>query len=188
MSRTKASPAALFMMSSRAMLKGSAIGRSNPGAVLHELNDLLCDNNDTLMFVTLLYATYDPATGELTYANGGHNPTADSSRGRNLEYSSSTTGGVALGVMPGINYRHDSITLSPGDAVVFYTDGVTEAMNEEDEEFGTDNLQEVFATAPPIECQEATMAVFRAVSAFAGDAPQFDDITCLTLCRSGAES
>ena len=58
-------------------------------------------------------------------------------------------------------------------------------MNEEDEEFGTNNLQEVFATAPPRECQEATMAVFRAVSAFVGDTPQFDDITCLTLCRSG---
>ena len=169
------------------MLKGSAIGRSNPGAVLHELNDLLSENNETLMFVTLLYAIYDPVSGELTYANGGHNPPL-------IVHSDGTskilppTGGVALGVMPGINYRHDSITLSPGDAVVFYTDGVTEAMNEEDEEFGTDNLQEVFATAPPIECQEATMAVFRAVSAFAGDAPQFDDITCLTLCRSGAES
>ena len=183
----KGVPAALFMMSSRAMLKGSAIGRSNPGAVLHELNDLLCENNETLMFVTLLYAIYDPASGELTYANGGHNPPL-------IVHSDGTskilpsTGGVALGLMPGINYRHDSITISPGDAVVFYTDGVTEAMNEEDEEFGTNNLQEVFATAPPIECQEATMAVFRAVSAFAGDAPQFDDITCLTLCRSGAES
>ena len=180
----KGVPAALFMMSSRAMLKGSAIGRSNPGAVLHELNDLLCENNETLMFVTLLYAIYDPASGELTYANGGHNPPL-------IVHSDGTskilppTGGIALGVMPGLNYRHDSIILSPGDSVVFYTDGVTEAMNEEDEEFGTNNLQEVFATAPPRECQEATMAVFRAVSAFAGDTPQFDDITCLTLCRSG---
>ena len=67
-------PAALFMMSCRTLLKGSAIGRSNPGAVLHEVNDLLYEDNETLMFVTVLYAVYEPATGQLTYANGGHDP------------------------------------------------------------------------------------------------------------------
>ena len=183
----KGVPAALFMMSSRAMLKGSAIGRFNPGDVLHELNDLLYENNETMMFVTLLYATYHTATGELTYANGGHNPPL-------IVHADGTstllpaTGGVALGVMPGIKYRQNTVTLSPGDAVVFYTDGVTEAMNAENEEFGTTSLQEVFAETPPTGVRQATMAVFDAVNDFAGDTPQSDDITCMTLCRGGAGS
>ena len=69
----KGVPAALFMMSSRTLLKGSAIGLGQPGNILREVNDLLYADNETMMFVTLLYAVYDPATGQLTYANGGHN-------------------------------------------------------------------------------------------------------------------
>ena len=69
----KGVPAALFMMSSRTLLKGSAIGNVEPGETLREVNDLLCEDNDAMMFVTLLYAVYDPSTGELSYANGGHN-------------------------------------------------------------------------------------------------------------------
>ena len=183
----KGVPAALFMMSSRAMLKGSAIGRSDPGAVLYELNNLLYENNETLMFVTLLYAIYDPSTGELSYANGGHNPPLVV-RADGTSQILPSTGGVALGVMPDIDYRDASITLEPGDAVIFYTDGVTEAMNAENEEFGNNNLLEVFEETPPTECRKATMAVFDAVSEFAGDTAQSDDITCLTLCRTGADS
>ena len=69
----KGVPAALFMMSSRTLLKGAAIGNERPGDTLEEVNNLLCDDNDALMFVTLLYAVYDPDTSELSYANGGHN-------------------------------------------------------------------------------------------------------------------
>ena len=68
----KGVPAALFMMSSRTLLKGSAIGMGDPGGVLSEVNTLLTENNETMMFVTLVYALYDPETGSLTYANGGH--------------------------------------------------------------------------------------------------------------------
>ena len=69
----KGVPAALFLMSSRTLLKGASIGCDNPGDVLREVNDLLRETNDTEMFVTLLYGIYDPATGDFTYANGGHN-------------------------------------------------------------------------------------------------------------------
>ena len=69
---------------------------------------------------------------------------------------------------------------------MLYSDGVSEAMNERDEEFGTERMQEVFAKTPPKDAQEATDMLFRAVREFAGEAPQFDDITCLTLCRLGA--
>ena len=180
----KGVPAALFMMSSRTLLKGSAIAvtGTKPGEALQEVNGLLEDDNDSMMFVTLFYAIFDPATGEFTYANGGHNPPlivhADGSS-TPLE----TTDGVALGVMPGIEYAQSTVTLEMGDAIVMYTDGVSEAMNGEEEEFGMERLEQVFRQLPPADATTATQAVFDAVREFAGDTPQSDDITCLTLLR-----
>ncbi len=179
----KGVPAALFMMSSRTLLKGAAIGMEAPGDVLREVNDLLCEDNETAMFVTLLYAVYDPATGVLTYANGGHNTPLIVHADGSSELLP-LTGGIALGVMSDLPYRQHTVTLAPGDTAILYTDGITEAMNSEREEFGIERLQEIFAAAPPQDCQEATMAAFEAVSAFAGDTAQSDDITCLTFRRN----
>ena len=179
----KGVPAALFMMSSRTLLKGAAIGNDSPGAVLREVNDLLNEENDATMFVTVLYAEYNPDTSEVIYANGGHN----SPLVVHADGSSSLlplTGGIALGIVPGIQYRQSSVILSPGDTVFFYTDGVTEAMNADGEEFGIDRLREVFEPSPPTDSDMATEAVFEAVHAFAGDTDQSDDITCVTFHRT----
>ena len=181
----KGVPAALFMMSSRTLLKGAAIGQYEPGAVLHEVNNLLYQDNETLMFVTILYAVYNPATGELSYANGGHNPPLIV----HPDGSSTVvppTGGVALGVMPGIHYRQNIVTCAPGDTFVCYTDGVTEAMNAQGEEFGLERLRQIFLESPPGDSETTTHAVFEAVNAFAGATPQSDDITCLALRHIGA--
>ena len=175
----KGVPAALFMMSCRTLLKGSAIGRSNPGAVLHEVNDLLYEDNATLMFVTVLYAIYEPATGQLTYANGGHNPPLIvHSDGSSTVLPS--TGGIALGVMQDANYQENSMICAPGDSFVCYTDGITDAVNTHGEAFGLERLRQVFS-ASPTDSETMDRAIFEAVKAFAGDAPQFDDMTCLTL-------
>ena len=179
----KGVPAALFMMSSRTLLKGAAIGMGEPGSVLGEVNQLLHEDNDTGMFVTILYAVYNPFSGDFTFANGGHN----SPLIVHPDGSSSLlplTGGIALGVVPDMPYQQQSIRLDPGDLMFLYTDGVTEAMNEEGEEFGVERLQEVFASKPPSSTKEANEAVFSAVSDFAGDTPQSDDITCLAVSRS----
>ena len=179
----KGVPAALFMMSSRTLLKGSAIGLGQPGNILREVNDLLYADNETMMFVTLLYAVYDPATGQLTYANGGHNlPVIVHADGSSDILPG--TDGIALAVLPGADYEQRSITIAPGDSVIFYTDGVTEAVNVDGEEFGMERLSAVFAGAGAPDCQSATQAVLDAVKDFAGEAPQFDDITCLVLHRS----
>ena len=181
----KGVPAALFMMSSRTLLKGAAIGSQQPGAVLREVNDLLCEDNDAMMFVTLLYAVYDPATGELTYANGGHNtPLILHADGTSSELP--LTGGVALGVMDDMDFEQGSITLAPGDALVLYTDGVTEAMNGEHEELGMERLQEILAATSSRSPEEINRSIFNGIRAFAGGAPQSDDITCLTLFRGPA--
>ena len=179
----KGVPAALFMMSSRTWLKGAAIGNYEPGAVLKEVNDLLCEGNDAMMFVTLLYGVYDPATGNLTYANGGHTaPYVRRADGSVI--SLPFTGGVAMGVLEGLDYEQETFQLQPGDAVFFYSDGVSEAMNENGEEFGVDRMADVLAANPAQNPEAINNAIFEGVRAFAGDTPQSDDITCLTLCRS----
>ena len=233
----KGVPAALFMMSSRTLLKGAAIGVGLPGEVLREVNDLLFEGNEGGMFVTVLYAIYDPSSRELTYANGGHNsplvvhadgtsallPLTD---GFHLSFNRATLG-IALyptrslldqpldlpnpptaptpaltptysqcfpssslepGIAPDLSYKQNTVTLSSGDTVIFYTDGVTEAMNGEEEQFGLDPLSEFFQTNPPRDPEETTAAVFEAVNAFAGETPQSDDITCLVLYCDEASS
>ena len=180
----KGVPAALMMMSSRTLLKGAAIGNLEPGKVLQEVNDLLNNENEAAMFVTVFYVVYDPATGEFTYANGGHNPPlvihADGSSDL-----LPLTNGIALGVATGIEYEQKTVVLAPGDTALLYTDGVTEAMNRDDEEFGVERLKTTFSQAPPTDPRQANDEVFRAVHEFVGDTLQSDDITCLTLHRSG---
>ena len=180
----KGVPAALFMMSSRTLLKGSAIGVGPPGDVLKEVNELLLEDNREGMFVTVLYAIYDPTTRELSYANGGHNSPLVVHADGSSELLP-LTGGIALGIVPDLAYRQETVTLKPGDTVLFYTDGVTEAMNDAEEEFGLDTLRDQLHASPPEDPEKATEMVFEAVNAFAGETPQSDDITCLVLHCSG---
>ncbi|MCY4583108.1 MAG: SpoIIE family protein phosphatase [Chloroflexi bacterium] len=181
----KGVPAALFMMSSRTLLKGSAIGLTEPGKVLREVNNLLAEDNESAMFVTVLYAVYDPATGHLSYANGGHNlPVIFHGDGSCIVLP--YTEGLALAVLAGMEFDTGEVTLAPGDTLVLYTDGVTEAMDAENVEFGMERLQAVFASGAPESAEAANEAVFAAVREFVAGAPQSDDITCLTLRRIGA--
>ncbi len=179
----KGVPAALFMMSTLTALKGSAIGLGDPGAVLTEVNTLLEEENEAAMFVTLFYAVFNPANGLFTYANGGHNPPvivhADGS-----STILPVTNGVALGIAPGWEYDEAAVTLAPGETIILYTDGVTEAMNAEGEEFGLDRLCQILSQSRPTGAKQANSIIFDAVRDFAGDTPQSDDITCLTFRRS----
>ena len=178
----KGVPAALFMMSSRTWMKGAAISSPEPGIVLQEVNALLHEDNESQMFVTVLYAVYEPETGDFTYACGGHDApllirTDGSSELLPL------TGGIALGIIPDLEYTQNTVNLRPGETLILYTDGVTEAMNGEGEQFGIERLQHVFEGQPPKDSSEASGMVFDAVHSFASDTAQSDDITCLTLRR-----
>ena len=183
----KGVPAALFMMSCRTLIKGAAIGNPDPGEVLCEVNQNLEEDNDAAMFVTVFYGIYDPVSQEFQYANGGHNaPLIVHADGSSTLLP--LTGGIALGVMPDLRYRNHTVSLAPGDLVVLYTDGVTEAFDDKGNQFGTERLREVFAGTPPKGVREANLAVFQAVEAFAGETPQSDDITCLTLLYGGIDT
>ena len=179
----KGVPAALFMMSTLTLLKGSAIGLGDPGAVLTEVNSLLEEENEAAMFVTLFYAVFNPANGLFIYSNGGHNPPviihADGS-----STILPSTNGIALGVAPGYNYDEAAATLAQGETIILYTDGVTEAMNAQGEEFGLDRLRQVLTQSRPTNAKQANSIIFDAVREFAGDTPQSDDITCLIFRRN----
>ncbi len=183
----KGVPAALFMMSSRTLLKGASVGRTAANEALREVNRLLNESNEASMFVTVFLAIFNPESGKFSFANGGHNPPllvrADGTMSL-LEKPA----GIALGLLPDFEFEEGTATLEPGDTVLLYTDGVTEAENEKGEQFGMERLQALFAVSPPPNSREATKAVFDAVNEFAGDSPQFDDITCLTLRRGKGNS
>ena len=86
-------------------------------------------------------------------------------------------------MLAGIDYDQGAVTLAPGETLVLYTDGVTEAMNSENEEFGNDRLLHIFSSGAPRNSEEACQTVFKTVRDFVADTPQSDDITCLTICR-----
>ena len=180
----KGVPAALFMMVSRTLMKGTAIGNSDPAKCMAEVNDLLAESNEESMFVTVFYTSFDPASGFLKYANGGHNlPFVVKASGEVRKVESES--GLVLGVLPGFEFPGGSLELEPGDTFFLYTDGVTEAMNEDGEEFGDDALAKALAECAGADAAGVRRHVVEAVRRHAGEAPQSDDITCLVLKYAG---
>ena len=153
----KGIPAAMFMMSSRTLLRGR---RHRPVRSVEDparsQSAVLCENNDTAMFVTLFLGIFDPATGEFVYANGGHNPPvifrADGTPSLLADNRRNRAGHLPRYRVPG----EFAITLAPGDSAILYSDGVTEAENEAGEQFELDRLYDVFADAPPGDARTAT--------------------------------
>ena len=176
----KGVPAALFMMVSRTLMKGTAIGESDPAKCLAEVNQLLVESNEESMFVTVFYSSFDPATGVLDFANAGHNlPFVVKENGD--VHPIDCDAGLVLAIMPGFEFPGGSIQLEPGDVVFFYTDGITEAMDEDGVEFGEDELTAVLAEAAGSNAATFNRKSVQAVQEHAGEAAQSDDITCLTL-------
>ncbi len=181
----KGIPAALFMMVCRTLLKGIAIGMGSPGEALTEANALLHAENESSMFVTVFYGVFNPRTGAFTYANAGHEPPIL----RRADGTTETlpfTGGVALGIVGGMRFEERTSTLAPGEFVFLFTDGVTEALNESEEEFGTARAHDAIAAVEPGAAREALEALVRTVVQFSGEAEQFDDLGCLVLKAGGS--
>jgi serine phosphatase RsbU (regulator of sigma subunit)/anti-sigma regulatory factor (Ser/Thr protein kinase) len=177
----KGVPAALVMATTRSVLRGAARRLIAPGAVLERTNDLLCPEIPPKMFVTCLYAILDPASGRLQYANAGHD----------LPYHRRADGveelraiGMPLGLMPGTRYEEHEITLAPGDAVLFYSDGLVEAHNTRREMYGFPRLQAFVERHPPSDGATLIKALLAELAAYIGpDAEQEDDITLVSLRR-----
>lgn len=178
----KGVPAALFMVMSRTILRTVAFNRGDPAAALIRTNEIIESEAQSDLFVTVFYAIWDPETQVLTYANGGHNPPIllrNNGKIRLLR-----AGGMALGVLPDIEVESQSVQLYPNDTVLFYTDGVTEAMNEDYDEFGMERLRLTAVTHKKQSAAAIRQAITDAIRSHAGDTPQFDDITLIVMKRT----
>ena len=159
---------------------GRRSARSTPALCLAEVNRLLVESNEESMFVTLFYASFDPETRVLEFANAGHNlPHVVKASGEVAPIDCEA--GLVLGVMPDFSFPGGSVRLDPGDTIFFYTDGITEAMDDQGVEFGDDELAVALADTAGLTAGAVCRKVVKAVQEHAGDADQSDDITCLAL-------
>ena len=191
--------AALLMASLQALLRSHASQTTEDlAAVVTEMNRLLCSMTEESRFATLFCAVYDDSTRELTYVNAGHNPPLLFRRGASgadiqpatafgsAEPSSNGIirlegSGAVLGMFPEGSYEHRSLPLEPGDTLVIYTDGITEAQDSRGREYGEERLTELVRSRislPPVELQDQLL---NSVKQFAGEVPLADDLTLLLV-------
>jgi sigma-B regulation protein RsbU (phosphoserine phosphatase) len=176
----KGIPASMFMV--RAISLASLLAKeiAEPEAILARLNDELSADNPSGMFVTFLCAVFEPRSHRLVLANAGHCRPLLLSPGKSPRWALDQLG-TALGFEPGITFKRTELTLQPDDAMIFYSDGVSEAFNPEEECYGTNRLLAQAADWSNQSPSEITAALLRNVRAFAGSAPQSDDIAILAL-------
>ena len=176
----KGIPASLFMMRSKTLLKSYAEAGIAVADIFTNANFSLCEGNDAEMFVTAWMGFLDLKTGELKFANAGHNPPVIKRKDGTFEYLHSKAGFI-LGGMEGILYKEQETTLMPGDEIFVYTDGVVEATDLNKELYGEDRLLTALNNNTNTSSQELCEKIKIDVDKFVGEAPQFDDITMLSL-------
>ena len=180
----KGVPAAFFMAVARTNLNALAATASGPADCLQRTNDVLLTQNPMDLFVTVFYAVFDPATGALTYSNGGHNPPLIRRANGTVEMLTAAAG-LVLGMFPA-TYEQDSAQLQPGDTLVLYTDGVTEAFNVDAQMYEEARLVERVRADGGGSAKTLVASIFDGVIGFSGAAPQSDDITVAVLSWAGA--
>lgn len=176
----KGIPASMFMVRAISLARLLARDIAEPERILARLNDELSADNPSYMFVTFLCAVYDPSSGQLIMANAGHCRPLLLRAGEPPSWAVKNLG-IALGFEPGLEFERTELTLRAGDALIFYTDGVSEAFNPQDECYGDARLLadagELAGQAPPA----ITAGLLAKVRNFVDGAPQSDDIAILTL-------
>lgn len=179
----KGVPAALYMMVAKTLLKSEGQRLGEPDRILSCVNNILALENDSSMFATVFCAILNTKTGEVRFANAGHNPPLimDS---RGIRYLVLQPGFV-LGPMPDVVYAAERIILQPGDTLFLYTDGVTEAQNREEELYGAPRLLDALQRAPREDLAEMIHYIRAEVKQHAGGAPQSDDVTMVAVKYRG---
>jgi len=177
----KGMPASLMMMGLQARVQVLADEPQNLAAVTNRLNKVTCHNCPSNRFITFFICVLDPATGELTYCNAGHNPPVLVRAAGTVEYLEG--GGPVLGILSIANYSEYRAQLAPGDVLAIYSDGVTEAMNAADEEFGDERFAEALKANRDKSAAAIVDSVTQALTTFAAGSPPADDITLVIARR-----
>ena len=176
----KGIPAAMFMMQAKTIIKDLAESGLELSEIFTTANKKLCENNDAGMFVTAWMGILDLKTGLLKFVNAGHNPPLVRQADGEFVYLKSKSGMVLAG-MDGVKYRRNELQLTPGDQIFLYTDGVTEATDKSNQLYGEERLLKTVNRNIVKDTKTLCEAVKADVDRFVGEAPQFDDITMLSM-------
>jgi phosphoserine phosphatase RsbU/P len=172
--------AALLMAVCKTLLKATAYKGMPADNILSEVNNILFEESPSNMFVTVFYGVLDTRSGAFEYSNGGHNsPYLISTDGKVQPLAD--IGGMLLGALKDMEYESNVIMLKPGESLFFYTDGVTEAFNKDNEEYKESRLEKVLEGKQSLNITDLVNVVFDDVQNFTNDVDQSDDITCLAL-------
>lgn len=184
----KGVPAALFMVIAKTIIKNQALTGESLDQVFQRANDQLCENDGEGLFVTAFMGLLDLKDGGFTYVNAGHNPPLLRRKGGTYEYLKLDPGFVLAG-LEGMTYDTAHLTLAPGDTLYLYTDGVTEALNPEEELFGEDRLRAALNDPQAIDLPVAQLLPYlrAALEQYARGAEQADDITMLGITYRGGQ-
>ena len=178
----KGVPAAIFMAVSRTLIRATGIRGAGAAECMTYSNNLLSKESVNSMFVTVFYGIYNIQTGEVTYANAGHNPPYLMKANGTIEQLPLSKDIVA-GAIDEYQYTDEKLQLGHGDTLLLYTDGVTEATNADYGEYGEGRLEALLKQHTKDDCQQIIDKVKEDVKVFAGDVEQSDDITLLALKR-----
>jgi sigma-B regulation protein RsbU (phosphoserine phosphatase) len=178
----KGLPAALLMSNLQATIRGQTVLGQPPKECMKRSNRLMYESTDPHKFATLFYGIMDTSTHRLAYSNAGHDLPYFFSEGKDpLRLES---GGLILSVMEDFAYEEAGVDFSPGDLLVVFSDGITEATNEYEEQFGEDRLLEVLLESTDLQPEEIIEKLTASVNQFAGGRPQMDDMTLVVLKRN----
>ncbi len=181
----KGVPAALFMAMAKTLIKSRAADDGSTASILTHVNDELSVGNHNCMFVTIFSGILNVRTGELLYTNAGHNPPYLKRKDGTLQRLDKRHGPV-IGAVEGMAYAEGRDTMEPGDLLLLYTDGVTEAMDVDDRLFSEKRFEQLLASMDTGDVDNAVDITLDAVKAFEGEAEQADDITVVALAFHGS--
>ena len=180
----KGVPAALLMASLRACLRTmTTFGEADLAQLMERLNQLVYESSAAHRYATFFFAVYDPSVRKLVYVNAGHNPPflLRNNDGGSARCERLKAGGAVIGLLPHTTYEEESLTLNPGDLLVLYTDGFSEAMTNDDEEWGEERMLSAVEAVRSKAAGEVISGLFEAADRFTQGAPQQDDMTLLAL-------
>lgn len=176
----KGVPASLFMAVVKTLVKTTAKEVKNPSEILNRVNKEIAHDNKSGLFITLFCGILNVKTGEVNYTNAGHNHPFLVCKGKDPE-ALKKAGGTVIGVMENISYDSEKVILEPGDSIYMYTDGVTEAVNSQQERFLEERLKKELYNSQHESIKDVVVKTLQAVESFTVDMAQSDDITILLL-------